>query len=94
MSNEENGNEDLKSFERALAALRPRADGLDSAWRSLLAKEVSLTGELQDRAARPRGKRPAAITRQVIGLFAFIAAARRHAPAVSPAGPGRGQWRP
>ena len=56
MSNEENGNEDLKSFERAMGALRPRADGLDSAWRSLLAKEVSLTGELQDRAARPRGK--------------------------------------
>jgi hypothetical protein len=43
MSNEENENEDLTAFERALAALRPQADGLDPGWRGLLAKEVSLT---------------------------------------------------
>ncbi len=56
MSNEENGNEDLKAFERAMAALRPRADRLDPAWRSLLAKEVSLTAGLRDRTADPLGK--------------------------------------
>ena len=43
MSNEEDENEDLKAFERAMASLHPRADRLDPAWRSLLAEEISLT---------------------------------------------------
>lgn len=56
MSNEENEGEDLKAFERAMAALRPRADRLDPAWRSMLAKEVSLTAGLADRPSRRRGR--------------------------------------
>ena len=39
----ENPNEDLKAFEAALAALRPRTDRLDSRWRSLLAKATAIT---------------------------------------------------
>jgi hypothetical protein len=42
----ENQNEDLKAFEAALGALRPRSDRLNADWRSLLAEEASLTGEL------------------------------------------------
>jgi hypothetical protein len=49
MSDEDNRNEnenrDLTSFEASLAALRPRTDGLDPQWRSLLAKEASSTAE-------------------------------------------------
>ncbi len=41
----ENENEDLKAFEAALGALRPRSDRLDRRWRSLLAQEASLTEE-------------------------------------------------
>jgi hypothetical protein len=54
MSDEKNRNEneDLTDFEAALAALRPRADGLDRRWRLLLAKEALLTAEiLSERAA-------------------------------------------
>ena len=36
----ENENEDLKAFEAALGALRPRTDRLDGGWRALLAKEA------------------------------------------------------
>jgi hypothetical protein len=43
----ENENEDLKEFEAVLSSLRPRTDRLDCRWRSLLAKEVSLTTETE-----------------------------------------------
>ena len=42
MFGEEKQNEDMKAFEAALAALRPRADGLDPRWRFLLAEEATL----------------------------------------------------
>jgi hypothetical protein len=43
----ENENEDLKAFEAALSSLRPRTDRLDCRWRSLLAKEATLTAETE-----------------------------------------------
>jgi hypothetical protein len=48
MSDNENQDEDLKAFEASLAALRPRADGLDRRWRFLLAQEAALNGHLSD----------------------------------------------
>jgi hypothetical protein len=41
MSHEEDQNQDLKAFEAALAALRPRTDRLDGRWRSALAEAAS-----------------------------------------------------
>jgi hypothetical protein len=46
MSDKEKQDENLKPFEAALAALRPRTDRLDGQWRELLAKEAALTAEL------------------------------------------------
>lgn len=43
MSNEEDQDKDLKAFEAALAAMRPRTDRLDGQWRELLAKEAGLS---------------------------------------------------
>jgi hypothetical protein len=58
MPRKKNGSEDLKEFEAAIAAtLRPRADRLDPAWRSLLAKEVSLNSTLRSEGPpAPSGK--------------------------------------
>jgi hypothetical protein len=46
MFGEEKQSEDLKAFEAALAALRPRADGLDPRCRFLLAQEATLNQNL------------------------------------------------
>jgi hypothetical protein len=46
MSDMQKSDENLTDFEVQLAALRPRADRLDAGWRSLLAKEASLTAEV------------------------------------------------
>ncbi len=46
MFGDEKENEDLKTFEEALASLRPRADGLDPRWRFLLAQEATLNQNL------------------------------------------------
>jgi hypothetical protein len=51
MFDKKESNEDLKAFEARLAALRPRADRLDPAWRSLLEKEAILAAGA--RASRP-----------------------------------------
>ena len=51
----ENENEDLKAFEAALGSLRPRTDRLDGRWRSLLAKEASLTAALPSPVGRGAG---------------------------------------
>jgi hypothetical protein len=58
MPRKKNGSEDLKAFEAEMVAtLRPAADRLDPAWRSLLAKEVSLNSTLRsERSAPPSGK--------------------------------------
>jgi hypothetical protein len=50
----ENENEDLKAFEAALGALRPRTDRLDRRWRWLLAKEASLSAAIASDAVRER----------------------------------------
>jgi len=46
MSNKKENHEDLKAFEEALAALRPRSGRLDPEWRSMLAKEAALAASL------------------------------------------------
>ena len=46
MLEEEKQDDDLKAFEAALAALQPRADGLDPRWRFLLAQEAALNHNL------------------------------------------------
>jgi hypothetical protein len=48
MSDRENQDEDLKAFEAALGALRPRADGLDRRWRFLLAQEAAFNRSLPE----------------------------------------------
>jgi hypothetical protein len=48
MSDRENQDEELKAFEAALAALRPRADGLDRRWRFLLAEEAAFNRNLPE----------------------------------------------
>jgi hypothetical protein len=53
MRDKEFNGEEIKSFERDLSSLRPRAKGLDPAWRSMLAKEVELNAML--RWQRPPG---------------------------------------
>ena len=75
MSGEEYKNEDqnLKAFEAALAALRPRTDRLDRRWRSLLAKEAALSAE-------------STTERQAAGPLSLWERVRVRAPCVNPAG--------
>jgi hypothetical protein len=56
MFGEEEMNEEMKAFEAALAALRPRGDGLDPRWRFLLAQEARLNENLPGGEALAAGQ--------------------------------------
>jgi hypothetical protein len=56
MFGEEKQSEDLKAFEAELAALRPRAEGLDPRWRFLLAQEAALNQNLSADEALAAGR--------------------------------------
>jgi hypothetical protein len=56
MFDEEKQDDDVTAFEAALAALRPRGEGLDPRWRFLLAQEATLNQNLSADNALAAGR--------------------------------------
>ncbi len=74
MCAEENEKQDLKAFQAALGSLRPRADGLDSRWRDVLAKEAALSAAIASQPVeKPQPTGPLSLWERVkpIGPLSF-----------------------